>query len=1005
MTSRLKSSAGRSANVSYSVYPSLESFLSESMTSDKMERTEHKKMASHSIPLTCYRLQFNQDFTFLKATEILDYLTRLGITTIYSSPLLQSRTGSEHGYDVTDPTRIDSDLGSEQQFEMFQLDLHKREMGLLLDVVPNHMAASPENPWWMDVLENGPGSSYASYFDIDWHPPSRIFENKILLPVLGGFYADILKKRELQLVFKDGSFSVQYYESSFPLAPKSYRNILIHRQQVLEDKLGAKSPAFQEYLGIIVGLDALAPRQTLPVYAAGERRLQVAALKERLKELHDTDKVFREFLTGNIAYFNGVTNNDESFRALDRLLSDQSFALSYWNSANAEINYRRFFNVAELVGVRVEDPAVLQATHSTIFRLIESGAVTGLRIDHIDGLRDPLGYLQRLQSHVGAAATHTKESRDLYIIVEKILSGPEHIPTEWPVSGTTGYDFLNAVNRIFVYPGGLRTIERMYAKFLDKRQDYKDLLYEKKKLIMTSLLAVEMRYLGHQLATLGQQDRYAREIPAAELAHAFAETTVCLSVYRTYIRGMEVPTDAKAHIEAAIAEARSRNPRIDPKCFSFVYDVLLGNDPGEVIPEQKEARLAFVMRWQQLTGAITAKGFEDTLLYVYFPLLSLNDVGGDPRAADSSAVRFEDFIEKRSQHWPHALNSTATHDTKRGEDVRARIDVLSEIPAEWSRRLIRWNKWNAKKRGVVKGQPAPDRNEEIFIYQTLLGAWPLDENELRTFEKRLREYMTKAVREAKVHTRWIRPNLEHEKHLEEFVAAIIKPGHRNLFLQDFLRFHKTIAYFGMLNGLSQALIKMTAPGVPEIYQGCELWDFRLVDPDNRRPVDYSRRAKFLAEIEKQSQSPDKVRQLAEELMGNWHDGRVKLYLTWKILNFRRHNAALFLDGTFEPLKVTGRRASNVVAYARHHGKQWTIIVAPKWLAHARAPMEQQTMPKFWADTEIVVPKSFPSHCENILTSESLPIRRFRGRGLIRVAEVTANFPVACLGSGTQTKNP
>src|ERR1700678_1056491 len=463
-------------------------------------------MTPRNIPVACYRLQFNRNFTFVDATNRLDYLANLGVSTIYSSPILQSRPGSEHGYDVTDPTRIDSELGGEQQFELFQTELRRRGMSLLLDIVPNHMAARPENPWWMDVLENGPGSVYASYFDVDWHPPSRMFENKIVLPILGAFYADVLKNRELQLAFKDGRFFIQYYDSAFPIAPRSYLDILTHRKQELEAKLGAKAPAFQEYLGIIVRLGALAPRETLPVYAAGERRLHVAALKKRLKELYANDKGFREFLNKNIEHFNGVTNRDSSFRALDQLLSEQSYALSYWNGANAEINYRRFFNIAELIGVRVEDPAVMDATHSTIFRLIDSGAVSGLRIDHIDGLRDPLGYLQRLQRHAVEPPTE-KESSHLYIVVEKILSGSETIPHEWPVSGTTGYEFLNAVNRIFVHPQGVLKTARAYSKFTRNSEVYEDLLYAKKKLIMTSLLAVEMRYLGHQLSILAHQNR------------------------------------------------------------------------------------------------------------------------------------------------------------------------------------------------------------------------------------------------------------------------------------------------------------------------------------------------------------------------------------------------------------------------------------------------------------------------------------------------------------------
>ncbi|HEY4879258.1 MAG TPA: malto-oligosyltrehalose synthase [Candidatus Acidoferrales bacterium] len=958
-------------------------------------------MAPVNIPLTCYRLQMNGHFTFLEASKIIGYLERLGITTIYSSPILQSRAGSEHGYDVTDPTRIDSELGGEQQFESFQTELRRRGMSILLDIVPNHMAARPENPWWMDVLENGPGSVYSSYFDIDWHPPSRLFENKILLPILGGFYADTLKKGELKLVFHEGQFFIQYFESSFPLAPKTYLNVLRHQQQTLEAKLGASSPAYQEYLGIVVGLEHLAPRETLPVYAAGDRRLQVAALKERLKELYANDPTFRKFLDSNIQLFNGQHGSNADLNALDRLLSEQSYALSFWNGANAEINYRRFFNVAELIGVRVEDPTVMNATHGTIFRLLESGAVAGLRIDHIDGLHDPLGYLQRLQNHATVSGGNGGHTSDVYLIVEKILSGTEHLPSEWPVSGTTGYEFLNALNRLFVHPEGIRRMAKGYFKFIGKEPGFANLLYEKKKLIMTSLLAVEMRYLGHQLSILAQQDRYARELPGLELAHAFAEVTACLPVYRTYIRGMEAPQHAKHYIEQALDEARSRNPLIDEKYFQFVRDVLLGSDAEEVSPEQREARLGFVMRWQQLTGAIEAKGLEDTLLYVYYPLLSLNDVGGDPRPTNGEAGQFYDFVHQRQRREPHGLNSTATHDTKRGEDVRARINVLAEIPEEWNSHLKRWARFNAKSSRVIDGQKAPDRNEEIFIYQTLVGAWPLDEKELPDFRVRMREYVLKSAREAKVHTRWVRQNPKQEKALDAFVSAILTTSKPNRFLDDFREFHCKIAYFGMLNGLAQMLIKITSPGIPEIYQGNELWDLRLVDPDNRRPIDYGLREKLLNEIAQHKPGAESIEPYLDELRSEWRDGRIKLYALWKVLNFRRRNASLFLNGSFEPLQVMGPRARNVVAYARKHKNESAIVVAPKWLAYAKAPLDWREMSRFWADTKIILPKGNSGQFLNVLTNDELRADQNRGRSTLNIAQLLKSFPVACAASGTQ----
>jgi (1->4)-alpha-D-glucan 1-alpha-D-glucosylmutase len=466
---------------------------------------------------------------------------------------------------------------------------------------------------------------------------------------------------------------------------------------------------------------------------------------------------------------------------------------------------------------------------------------------------------------------------------------------------------------------------------------------------------------------------------------------------------MEKPGHAALYIEKALAEARSRNPQINSKCFAFVHDVLLRSESEAILPAQRESRLAFVMRWQQLTGAIVAKGLEDTLLYVYFPLLSLNDVGGDPRPAPVSVREFGDFIRDRCQHSPHGLNSTATHDTKRGEDVRARINVLSELPGEWHKRLSRWFRWNRGKARVIDGQTAPDCNEEIFVYQTLVGAWPLDERKLHEFRNRMREYVLKSSREAKVHTRWTRPNPSNEKAVLKFVAAITKPSKSNLFLADFEKFQRKTAYFGMLNGLGQTLIKITAPGVPEIYQGCELWDLRLVDPDNRHAVDYAIRKKFLAEVEKRSCGHEGARQLRDELVSGWRDGRIKLYAIWKVLNFRRKHPQLFLEGDFTQLKVTGRRATNVFAYARRHGNDWLVAIVPRWLAHAKAPMNQREMPMFWSNTKILLPDEFPKRWTNLLSGDALLANDTGNRTGLRVAQLIGDFPVACLASGTQMK--
>ena len=948
-------------------------------------------MAHPRIPLSCYRLQFNGDFTFRRASAALDYLSRLGITDIYASPLLQSRSGSKHGYDVTDPLRIDSELGNEEQFAAFQSMLQKKGMGLLLDIVPNHMAASPENPWWMDVLENGPASAYAAYFDIDWHPPSLTLDNKILLPVLGSFYGHALNNREFQLVFRRGTFLVQYHDTTFPLTPKTYRRILKHREHVLEKRLGADSAAFQEYLGIVAALAALPERGSLTIDAAGERRLQVAGIKERLRQLHETNREVQRFVRDNLKIFNGRRNHPGSFRNLDRLLSEQAYVLVYWQNVNEGINYRRFFNITDLVGMRVEDPMVFEAIHAVILQLIERRVVTGLRIDHIDGLRDPLGYLRRLQERAGGSQ---EQGNSFYVIVEKILSGAEKLPKEWPVEGTTGYEYLNAVNRLFVHPQGARKIEEIYYRFLGRELNYEDMLYQKKKLVMSTLLSAEMRYLGRQLSVLAEGDRYARDLSRMELAQALIETTACLAVYRTYIRSMEVPAEAKRDIGSAVDAARSRNPRLGATCLDFVRDVLLLKDAGHLFAEQREARLAFVMRWQQFTGPIIAKGLEDTVLYVYCPLLSLNEVGGNPNPTAVVASDFNQIVTERERRWRYSVNCTSTHDTKRGEDVRARINVLSEIPREWQKHLNRWARWNKKGKRVVESQEIPDRNEENFLYQTLLGAWPLEQDAMPHFRARVEAYVIKAIREAMVHTRWTRPNSAHERAVVGFLKALVEPARGNLFLNDFLKFQRKVALYGMLNGLAQVLVKMTSPGVPDFYQGCDLWDLRLVDPDNRGPVDFTHRAALLDEIEKRSKQ-DPLR-LARELVQNWQDGRIKLYLIWRILNLRRKYPRVFLDGQFLPMKTTGEREANLIAYARRRGNTWMMTIVPKWLARSKAPPALTRLQRFWRGSHVALPENAPQTWLNVLTGETAETTRQRGAPTLSLPDVFKDLPVAVL---------
>jgi (1->4)-alpha-D-glucan 1-alpha-D-glucosylmutase len=943
------------------------------------------------LPSATYRVQLNRNFRFPDALKILDYLQEFGVSDLYLSPVLASRKGSDHGYDVTDPTRINPDLGSEEDFAALQTELQNRGMGLLLDIVPNHMAASAENPWWMDVLENGALSPYAAYFDVEWRPHARSLEGRILLPVLGRPFGEALDAGEIKLVFQEGKFFFQYFDSLFPLAPKSYHAILDHRRDQLKQVLGEETPAYHEYSGILASLFDLVYADRRAGESAADRRLRFESTRDRLSALAKTSTDFTAFLDENVREINGMEGNPASFGFLQRLLAEQNYKLSFWQNLNESINYRRFFTIADLVGVRVEDPVVFEATHGYILRLVSKNPFAGLRVDHIDGLRDPFAYLNKLQERLSASSENRQQGGS-YILVEKILSHDEPLPNDWPVSGTTGYDFLNKANGVFVDPEGMSGIEEIYSDFIGRKQNYADIAYQKKKLVMSRLLAVEMRTLGRQLAELAAQDRYARELPRGPLIDALIEVTACLDVYRTYIRNVDVPARAAEQIESAVRLARERAAHLSAACFDFVREVLLLLNLPHVLADQREARLAFVMRWQQFTGPIVAKGLEDTALYVYHPLLSLNEVGGDPSlAATDSRDEFYSFLKGRLQDWPGSLDATSTHDTKRSEDVRARINVLSEMPEEWKRHLGLWSNLNAQHKIQVDGQPVPDRNEEYFLYQTLLGVWPLDRDGCTTLLERVQAHLVKATREAMVHTRWTRPNQAHEEALQKFVSTILSSETGREFLHDFRQFQKKIAYYGMINSLSQVLLKIMAPGVPDFYQGSELWDLRLVDPDNRGPIDFGKRIGALDSLVNLESAAS-----SRELIEHWHDGRIKLYLSWKALRFRREHEQLFREGEYVPVETDGKYSRNLVAFLRKQGDVQVLVAIPRWLSSLQSDSRESTGSPAsfeWRDTRLILPSGSPDHWRSVLNPQG-PALAKADNGSTLADDLFRDFPAA-----------
>jgi (1->4)-alpha-D-glucan 1-alpha-D-glucosylmutase len=959
-------------------------------------------MAGLRVPVATYRLQFNRGFRFADAQALVPFLHQLGITDIYASPIFKARRGSPHGYDVVDPTCLNPELGSEEDFEAFVKELKRHRMGLLLDIVPNHMAASSENRWWVDVLENGPSSRYAAYFDIDWHrdPASEVPENTVVLPILGGPYRSVLENHELILGLDEEGFFVRYHGVRLPLDPKSYRIILTYRLEDLKQALGESHPAFQELVELIATIERLPGRTAANAQEVKARRKDKETAKQRLWSLYSASPQIRKFIDENVSIFNGQAKDPKGLRLLDQLLADQAYRLAFWREGIQRINYRRFFDISDLIGIRIEDPEVLEAMHALTFRLANGGKVTGLRVDHIDGLHDPLDYLRRLQSRLGAGKAAGTTPR-FYVVVEKILGGDEELLENWPVCGSTGYDFLNVLNGVFVDARGLKALDATYRRFSASDATYGDVVYESKKRVMQGLFAAELRALGHHLGRLAQDDP-SPGLRAEKLSEALVEVTACLPVYRTYIRGFEVPSQAYLYIEGAVNEARRRNPEVSGPALDFVRRVLLLEFPAPPGVQQREQWRRFVMRWQQFTGSVMAKGLEDTALYLHNRLISLNEVGSGPEGTGASAgvEGFHRHNRRRLERWPYTMNTTSTHDTKRSEDVRARLNVLSELPGAWARCLGRWARLNRGKKGVVNGQSVPDPGEEVLLYQSLLGAWPLQEEEVPGFRQRLKAYMVKAAREAKVQTSWLDPDEAYENALASFVDACLDTSRPNDFLDDFLRFQQRVAYYGALNSLAQVLLKVTSPGIPDLYQGAELWDFSLVDPDNRRPVDFSKRAQMLSEL-KRLEAGDPA-QLVRELLAAWRDGRIKMYVVSRALGFRRAHDKLFQEGAYIPLSVSGERKEHVVAFARHEGDNWVLVAVPRLVAGLAAPGQPPLGRRIWRDSVITLPAKAPKCWVNVLTGEALEASRAREGTALEVHASFRRLPVALL-SGTSSR--
>lgn len=944
-------------------------------------------MTGLRIPTATYRLQFNQQFRFSDARLWLPYLEELGITDLYASPLLTARRESPHGYDVIDPVRLNPELGSRADFDSLTGDQQQRGMGLLLDIVPNHMAASLENPWWRDVLRHGKESAYASFFDIDWYPPRRGLTGRVLLPILGGHYGSALENQEFRLVVAEEGFQVYYHETSLPLGLGGSFPIFVALSNDLYRHPLPGNSSSQEL------------NKLLELLKVGAGYREKSKIWQAIWHMYNTSPEVKARFDRTLEVFNGHKGDAASFNALNLVLSRQAYQLAFWRSANEEINYRRFFDVSELVGVRVEQRHVFEATHALILELAAGGQVTGVRVDHIDGLYDPQAYLDRLQKHLG----DPRQGGRFYVLAEKILAEGEEIPDTWPVYGTTGYDFINMLNGLTTDRDGNPALDKLYAEAGGCGESFAIVAYNQKKKVITELFASEVRSLTQRLVRLADQDRHGRDLTLTALEQALVELTACLPVYRTYISSNEVTTRDRAFIEGALAEAVRRNPTARDAC-NFLGRVLLLDFSSGIDAKKRKEWLKFIMSWQQFTGPATAKGIEDTAFYLYNRLISFNEVGGSPLVGISLA-EFHRQNGVRLRRWPHTMNATSTHDSKRSEDVRARINVLSEIHGLWSARVERWRVWNAPKKPVVSDREVPGGSMELLIYQTLVGFWPLCEDEVGSSRERLHAYLVKAAREAKLHTSWLNPDEAYEEALSQFTGAILEPTPDNLFLPDFLEFQKITAHFGAVNSLAQVLLKVTSPGVPDFYQGTELWHLRLVDPDNRQPVDFARLARLLAAL-KEEEAGGRP-ELLQKLLSSWQDGRIKLYLTWQALLFRRAHPQLFGAGEYLPVQIEGPVGEHVCAFLRRYNREWVLTAVPRLLArlhighgeygeHLQIPAKLLPQEAVWGDSALFLPAESPGKWYNILTGENLEaVSSARGRSLPLKA-LFRSFPVTLL---------
>ncbi|MBF0429801.1 MAG: malto-oligosyltrehalose synthase [Fibrobacteria bacterium] len=925
-------------------------------------------------PCSTYRLQFEPSFNFSSASKVLPYLNDLGAGAVYASPVFAARPGSTHGYDIIDHGSLNPELGTIQEFMDLTEEVLRRNMLWVQDIVPNHMAFDWRNSLLEDIFEEGSNSGYYQFFDINWDHQYDNLKERILAPFLGSFYSSCLEKGEIKLAYDAQGLCIRYYDQRYPLSFASYKQILLEHLDNLKTSLAEDSPMLIKFIGTVDLIDKLC-RVDTPVPLG-----QFHHAKKMLHMIYQENEGVRAHIEGTIASYNGTLKNPENLTRLDNLILKQKYRLSFWKVASEEINYRRFFSVNDLICLKVENPRVHTYVHSLLLKLLKDKAVSGVRIDHLDGLYDPEQYLKRLRD----------DCPDTYIVAEKILESDEDLPARWPVQGTTGYDFMNMAAGVLCYRKNRLRILRAYGRFTGECLDYQQLMIDKKALIAEKHFMGTIDMLAFSLKNSLGDERYSRDVTLYGLRRALIALMVHFPVYRTYINSSTFTSADKEVLAKAVNAARETRPDLVHELNLLEYYFQLEN-AGGLKAENQEKLLQLIMYFQQQTGPLMAKGCEDTAFYVYYPLLALNEVGGNPGRFGYDLAEFHAWNKDRARNWPLALNATATHDTKRGEDTRMRLLALSEHPKEWEKLVNGWSRYNRDYKKIRRDTVMPSCNDEYMLYQTITGTYPLAGDHDNKYVERIKSYVLKAVKEAKVHTAWIKPDEEYENTCVEFVEKILDNKRKDLFLPELKTFSQKISFFGMLNSLTQCVLKMTCPGIPDFYQGTELWDYSLVDPDNRRPVDYTHRAEMLAAIQGMMVSDNTAER---QILLQWKTGIPKMFLTHRVLKWRNQHAQFFEKATYQPLSCKGKYKNNVIAFARNENSQWAIVLAPRFYSKVvpsgKMPLGSDT----WEDTYVVLPNGAPTNWVSVLDNRKVT---FSGKAM--VGTLLSAFPVEVLRSG------